>query len=375
MTVVRLKSKIIKNAIMDDQIKSFSKKIYKLDSKGKVRVLHVYTKGSDVIQNSGVHGSENMVNHIHTCEGKNIGKSNETTPDQQAILEATSKIENKMSTGYFTTIEEAKNNIVILPMLAKDYKKESHKIKFPCVVQPKLDGMRALYNKKSGFISRKGKSIDTMKHIEDGLPNVSQQLNDNYLDGELYVHGESFQENMRLIKKDRGEETEKVKFCVYDIVLDIPFIERFKILKSLASYLDAVELVKTYVVADEKALKRLHGEFISQGYEGTIVRHSDAGYAINKRDSQLLKYKDFIDISCNVIDILPSDKNPEQGVVHCENDKGTFGCGMKFSHKEREDILANKDKYIGQTAEIRFFEYSEDGIPRFPVCHGFRLDK
>ncbi len=221
MTVVRLKSKIIKNAIMNDQIKSFSKKIYKLDSKGKVRVLHVYTKGSDVVQNSGVHGSENMVSHIHTCEGKNIGKSNETTPDQQAILEATSKIENKMSTGYFTTIEEAENNIVILPMLAKDYKKESHKIKFPCVVQPKLDGMIALYNKKSGFISRKGKSIDTMKHIENGLLNVSQQLNDYHLDGELYVHGGSFQENMRLIKKDRGEETRKVKFCVYDVVLGV----------------------------------------------------------------------------------------------------------------------------------------------------------
>ena len=48
---------------------------------------------------------------------------------------------------------------------------------------------------------------------------------------------------------------------------------------------------------------------------------------------------------------------------------------MKFSHKEREEILTNKVDYIGKIAEVRFFEYSEDGIPRFPVCHGFRLDK
>ena len=48
---------------------------------------------------------------------------------------------------------------------------------------------------------------------------------------------------------------------------------------------------------------------------------------------------------------------------------------MKFSHAEREEILQNKDQYIGQMAEIRFFEYTEDGLPRFPVCHGFRLDK
>ncbi len=30
---------------------------------------------------------------------------------------------------------------------------------------------------------------------------------------------------------------------------------------------------------------------------------------------------------------------------------------------------------MGKTAEIRFFEYTEDGIPRFPVAVGIRLDK
>ncbi len=362
------------------EIKNYSKKIYKKDSKGKVRVLHVYTKGSDVVQNSGVHGSENMISHTHTCEGKNIGKSNETTPEQQAVLEATSKIENKMSTGYFKTVEEAENNIVILPMLAKDYKKESHKVKFPCIVQPKLDGMRALYNNQTGFISRKGKAINTMNHIVKEMPIVAHLLNKTFLDGELYVHGETFQENMRLIKKDRGEETKKVKYYVYDIVSDLPFTERFKLLKSYAFAIDAIELVKTYVVNDEKALKRLHSEFISQGYEGTIIRHSNAGYAINKRDSQLLKYKDFIDITCEVIDIVPSEKNPKQGVIHCQFDgkngqTATFGCGMRFSHKEREEMLILKEQYIGQTAEIRFFEYTDDGLPRFPIMVGVRLDK
>jgi hypothetical protein len=48
---------------------------------------------------------------------------------------------------------------------------------------------------------------------------------------------------------------------------------------------------------------------------------------------------------------------------------------MKFSHAEREEILINKENYIGKKAEIRFFEYTDGGIPRFPVCVGFRLDK
>jgi hypothetical protein len=33
-----------------------------------------------------------------------------------------------------------------------------------------------------------------------------------------------------------------------------------------------------------------------------------------------------------------------------------------------------KEEYIGQKAEVRFFEYTDGGIPRFPICHGFRLD-
>ena len=48
---------------------------------------------------------------------------------------------------------------------------------------------------------------------------------------------------------------------------------------------------------------------------------------------------------------------------------------MKFSHADRMAILADKDHYIGMMAEVRFFEFSDGGTPRFPVCVRFRLDK
>jgi hypothetical protein len=106
-----------------------------------------------------------------------------------------------------------------------------------------------------------------------------------------------------------------------------------------------------------------------------MIRHSDEGYAVNKRSSQLLKYKDFFDKTFKVIDIVPSESRPDQGIVVCTSDKGNFNCGMKFSHFDRKMMLAMKGEYIGQTAEVRFFEYTDGGIPRFPVCVGFRLDK
>lgn len=362
-----------------ETIEAFDRTVYKKDSKGKIRFLTVKTYGALVQQLSGIVGSEKLVEHKNTCIGKNIGKSNETSPEEQANLEAAAKIENKMSTGYFNTIEEAKTEKVVLPMLAKDYKKEYTKVVFPCYVQPKLDGMRAIGGKEQTLTSRKGKDIFTMVHIQTELCDLSVI---DLLDGELYAHGESFQENMRLIKKYRPNKSEEVKYHVYDLVLpNMAFISRYTILKHLVESCEHIELVPTFEVKSEEEMIEYHQKFLGEGYEGTIIRHSDAGYAINKRDTQLLKYKDFIDISCEIIDIVPSEKRPEQGVCVCRtktiipDNAKTFNTGMKFSHAEREEILTNKSKYIGQIAEIRFFEYTDDGLPRFPVCVGFRLDK
>jgi DNA ligase-1 len=312
------------------------------------------------------------------CEAKNVGKTNSTTPEEQAVLEAKSKITEKMRLGYFTSIEEAQRlggKDFLLPMLAKDYKKEFKKVTYPCYIQPKLDGMRSLATEDDGFMSRTGKAIDTLGHI------VLADLEDYILDGELYAHGISFQENMKLIKKYRKDETEQVKYHVYDLVMDASFETRHLTLMGLLGRIDNsnIEFVPTYIVNNEKEMLEYHAQFVSQGYEGTMIRHSDESYAVNKRSSQLLKYKDFIDEVYEVVDVIPSEARPDQGVVVCskENAMGAthFNCGMKFSHFDRKMILAMKHEYIGQKAEIRFFEYTDGGIPRFPVCVGFREDK
>lgn len=346
--------------------------VYKKDSKGKIRFCNISTEGDQVIQQAGLVGG-NPTKHSSSCIGKNIGKSNETTPEEQAIVEAKAKVKKKLDEGYFDSIEKAENEVVILPMLAKEYSKEKHKIDWTTAYcQPKLDGMRCLKN-NGGMVSRKNKPIDTLPHISS-IQNPIMDM----LDGELYAHGLSFQENMKLIKKQRPESV-NVKYHVYDMVYpNLPFIERYNIL-SLFKH-ENIEVVPTYKVNSQEELDKYHQEFLSLGYEGTMLRWGNEGYKVNGRSSNLLKYKDFIDITVPVIFVKQSEKNPEQGVVVCELpgfplEEGVFSCGMKFSHAEREEILTNKDKYIGQTAEIRFFEYTDSGLPRFPVCVGFRLDK
>lgn len=352
-----------------------SLRIYKKDSSGKIRYLQISNVDNTVVQESGVVGTDNPVVNVSVCEAKNVGKSNATTPEGQAYLEAQAKLTEKMRLGYFNTIEEAQEKggqDFLLPMLAKDFKKEKGKIKFPCYVQPKLDGMRAL-GSVDNLISRTGKVIDTLSHLD------LSDLEDVILDGELYAHGISFQENMKLIKKYRPGLTEQVKYHVYDIVMDAPFTLRTAILLNTVLELSSekIKVVPIYKVFNFEDIDKFHQQFIAEGYEGTIIRHSDEGYQVNKRSSQLLKYKDFLDEAYEIVDVVPSESRPEQGVVVClcKKTNQTFNTGMKFSHEQRENILKNKGEYIGEMAEIRFFEYTDGGLPRFPVCVGVRLDK
>ena len=92
--------------------------LFKKDSKGKLRFLDISTDGSTIVQVSGVIGGAHVTN-VSQCEGKNIGRSNETTPEEQAELEAEAKHIKKLKEGYYLTEEEAMNEIVTLPMLAK----------------------------------------------------------------------------------------------------------------------------------------------------------------------------------------------------------------------------------------------------------------
>lgn len=365
--------------------------LYKTDTKNKIRVVNISTEGDELIQESGLIDGA-LIQHRKVCSPKNVGRSNETTGEQQAILEMNSKIAEKLTEGYFKTLEECEATEVILPMLAKDYKKESHKInwKEKNFAQQKMDGMRCLAHIKSGtctLISRDGKVITTVNHLVDLFKTYPTDI---VLDGELYCHGASFQENMKLIKKYRPGETENVSFHIYDIVdTKKTYTDRRLIINEVLDFFNSsgnkstIVEVPAYPIENESDLKAFHGQFMELGYEGSMVRTGKGMYKVNGRSSDLLKYKDFLDIALPILDIIPCRQRPQWGepVFEWKGAKGhrtgddRIGAGMKFSHAERIEMLANKEKYVGKTAELRFFEHSDTGVPRFPVMVGIRLDK
>ncbi len=88
---------------------------------------------------SGYTDGVKTVSEWTICQGKNIGKKNETTPEQQALLEAQAMHRKKTETGYFKSISDIDNEIYFEPMLAQDWFKQKDKVKYPVYSQPKLD--------------------------------------------------------------------------------------------------------------------------------------------------------------------------------------------------------------------------------------------
>ncbi len=101
-------------------------KLYALTSRGKIKVWWAEVNENVISVSRCTNIDGKVVTLTETIEeGKNIGRSNETTPEEQAILEAESKYRSKLREGYSTTIPEegAKpllNQLGYLkPMLAK----------------------------------------------------------------------------------------------------------------------------------------------------------------------------------------------------------------------------------------------------------------
>lgn len=188
----------------------------------------------------------------------------------------------------------------IKPMLAKKYRPD--KITFPCHIQPKLNGVRALWIPGHGLVSR-----ETKVWLPSVLPHIHLALEgvDRHLDGELYCHGMSLQQiNSRVAVKrvDPHPEHGRIGFHVFDYVALRPFHERTNILADVGYQppIHPVVTMECWSLADiENAFKLWRG----QGYEGAIVRVSDAPYGLpvncgNKENrwNYIQKRKDWLDV-------------------------------------------------------------------------------
>lgn len=345
--------------------------LYKFDKNDTIRVWKGWVTGDTIYTEYGVKDGK-MIQTSEKISGKNIGRKNETSPNQQAIKELESKSKKKQDAGYSSSSKNNNTNNTF-PMLAQDFKKQKN-IEFPVFVQPKLDGYRMVYNGISDkMLSRTGKEYDILKNTE-----LHRELKKfkNILDGELYTHDKDFLfETYGILRKKKLNKEDdvildKIYYNVYDIMMPGPFSERISVLKSLIKDTKYIKLVKTYSCENKSCIDEYHTKFLKDGYEGSMIRSYSGEYS-NNRSKDLLKNKDFDDAEFKVVgfeketDTKGDGATPVVWIAETKDGK-TFNIPSKGTREERTKLYNNGKKYIGKLLTVQFFGYTKDGIPRFP---------
>lgn len=285
------------------------------------------------------------------------------------------------------------------PLLAG--KVDLKKLKYPCVISPKLDGIRAI-NLGAGLMSRKLKPIPN-RHVQKlfGDPLF------RYLDGELICGDPTDPEcynktNSAVMSKD-GEPD--VSYYVFDFLEDMkaPFHQRFDTLADVMYDIGCENLVLLghVVVQNEEELLHKESEWLELGYEGVMIRSREGIYKQGRSTTNegiLLKLKRFEDGEAEIIGFEELMHNENEATLdelgHTKrsshqdgkvpaNTLGAlivrdlesgveFNIGTGFDAATRKMIWDNRETLKGKIVKYKSFRIGVKDKPRFPVFLGFR---
>lgn len=349
-------------------MKQIGKTLYAANKDGSVQQWSVFVDGNVVIVEYGKHNGKLQTKQT-VCESKNVGKVNETTPEQQATLEAESKYRDQIRKGYVESIEDVSfSTDKTRVMLAQDASKKPHFVKYPCHTQPKLDGNRCLVtfdeDGEPVFNSRGAKVYPKHEHLAEQLKQLRAATGFDSFDGELYIHGIPLQKIVSLVKKVQPDSS-KLEYRIYDVPSEKVWSEREKDLTELSKHIKLnISTVPVTVCNNEQEAKESIHNYMDQGYEGTILRNLNGKYEFGQRSNDLLKWKVFESTEALVYNV-GIDKNGE-GVLLCKMQNGIeFRCKMKGTHEER--LYEEQLKLVGKYITFTYQTLTVDGVPQFPV--------
>lgn len=361
--------------------------LYKRDVLGKILTWTVEVDQDKYRTISGYIDGVQSTSEWTTCYAKNVGKKNETTPDQQALLEAQAMHKKKKEGGRFENIEDVDNPIFFKPMLANKWEDRKDKVTYPLFSQPKLDGIRCII-RADGMWSRNGKPIISAPHIYRSIQHLFEENPDLVLDGELYADkfANDFNKICSLVKKtkptmaDLAESARSIEYHIYDIPsVDDVFSVRISTLWAMfrdKKFEDTnCKYVFTQMITDETEVQTYYEQYVDEGYEGQMIRTNEK-YE-NKRSNTLLKHKSFIDEEYTILDVHEGKGDREGMVGHmvfANKDGRTFHSNVKANWEELTEMWRNRNSLIGKEATIKYFNLTpgESPVPRFPYVISIR---
>jgi len=283
------------------------------------------------------------------------------------------------------------------PMLAHSKSPDPESLAYPVLVQPKLDGIRAVV-RGGRLLSRTLKSIPNAS-IRAVLEDAAYEG----LDGELIVGDPTADDCYRrtcsfVMAEDKTDEP--WTFYVFDKHNSAAAVEDR--IASLVAF-GRVVPVTTMSAGGADELAELEAQYLAAGFEGGIIRTLGSAYKFGRsgKKGPLLKLKRYIDYEAEVVGVVEELHNGNEARTnelgrterssHAENKtgKGTLGAlivralngphegvefkvGTGFTASQREELWDDHATLIGYVVKIKSFPVGTKDRPRHPVWLGWR---
>lgn len=362
--------------------------LFTRDSRGSVRTWLMETKGDSYRTISGILDvpSSLVTSEWTVCQAKNVGRSNATTAEQQALKEVESRYTKQLKTGYFENQDKVDVAQYVEPMLAKSYEDYRGKLDFSpgtWFLNVKYNGLRMIAT-KDGLFTRKGEKYLSVPHIENSLKPFFAEYPDAVLDGECFneQYRQELNEIVKLARKtkkitktDLAESERLIRFYVYDGYGFTPELgeeaqyhkRRLWINTNVVKKFAYVEKIEDWLVKDEAHMMELYNGIVARGHEGAILRLVRMPYE-HKRSKNLLKIKPLEDAEFTITNVQEGSGNwsgKAKIISLRDSNSKEFDATFKGTMEDAEYFLAVKDQWIGKQVTIQFNGYTGLNTPQF----------
>lgn len=292
---------------------------------------------------------------------------------------------------------------IIKPMLAKQSEKVTNTKIFDKIWlgSRKINGTRCLMywdGENIQTASRGGEHYNAAtSHLREhpALREIFQCNPTLILDGELYKHGKSLQQISGAARMEKNAyDCDWLEYWVYDCIhldeLDKKAADRLAWLESLANTYNIgfnpykrweegelqLQFVPQVEVSGWDNMKKLHDEYVSEGFEGLVIRDPSKPYKPNGRTNDMIKIKQYIDETFKVIGYELGLRGSEDMCFICEMEDGrTFKAMPLGDRSVKAEYIDNfEEKYNGHLGDCKYFELSDEGKPCQPKFLAFRFD-
>lgn len=260
------------------------------------------------------------------------------------------------------------------------------KCSFPCLISPKLDGLRAKWINGT-FYSRRGHKFFGLTALEAEMHKVRAKaieafgIRDIEFDGELMIDGEHFNEISGKIRA--FTEADSARYYIFDFpsMDKTPQFMRCARIDNLSLYfsgenkLNHITFVQHNTMMNINQVMEMYTHYLEEGYEGAMVKQ-DNGLYQNARTWDWMKLKNTETADCKVIGVFEGGGKyfGMCGGLIVEFGKNTVKVGSGLSDAQRMYWWNDPDEIIGRTVEVAYHEVTPDGSLRHPRLKGLRGD-